>query len=214
MAAMGTPAGSPTSAEAHFQTGCRILNEDGPSGWGAARIQFEQAARRSDSEMLWRIADACQWVPPLAAHWMSRAVRSESEANGIEVDPSTLCITGGENGDALCQHFRIAVESGDHEKAAEALTVAAENRLWAVLEDGQEIPDEDFIADSDLYSPNYVGLDPSVPLVWMDCKGAVIPYMARTVLRIVRQELQNAGIHQARLLTPEPNSPADGEPTC
>ncbi|MFD5787321.1 hypothetical protein ACFWH1_12000 [Streptomyces sp. NPDC127037] len=208
---MGNPADVPISAATHFQAGCRLLEEDAPGGWGAASTRFERAAAGSDSEMLWRIADACRWVPSLAAHGMSRAVVSESEAGGIEVDPGTLCVFGGENGDVLGQAFRLAVQSENHDKAVEALTAAAENRLRAVMEDGQEIPDEDLVADSDLYSPNYVGLDPSVPLVWMDCKGLVMPYMARTVLRIVRQELQNVGLYRARLFTPQPNaSPDDG----
>ncbi|MGY3677514.1 hypothetical protein ACVWXU_001137 [Streptomyces sp. TE33382] len=30
----------------------------------------------------------------------------------------------------------------------------------------------------------------------------------------MRQELQNAGIHQARLFTPRPDSLTAGEPTC
>ncbi|MFJ3086799.1 hypothetical protein [Streptomyces sp. NPDC086838] len=144
---------------------------------------------------------------------MSRAVLAEGEIGGIEVDPGTLCIAGGESGDVLWQNFRIAVQSDHHARAVKALTAAAENRLWAVLEDGREIPDEDLIDDSD-YSPNYVGLDPSVPLVWMDCKGLVMPYMARTVLRVVRQELQNAGIRQARIFSPQPDSRVDGEPIC
>ncbi|WUT01042.1 hypothetical protein OHA46_32010 [Streptomyces sp. NBC_00708] len=39
-----------------------------------------------------------------------------------------------------------------------------------------------------------------------------MPYMARTVLRIVRQELRNVGLYRARLFTPQPNSSADGGP--
>ncbi|MGQ4488962.1 hypothetical protein ACN6LM_006551 [Streptomyces sp. SAS_281] len=203
----------PVSAETHFQAGCRALNEDEPSGRRAAHTQFERAASGSDSEMLWRIVDACQWVPFLAAHWMSRAVLSESEVGGIEVDPGTLRITEGANGDVLTQDFCVAVQSDNRAKAVEALTAAADNRLWAVVEDGREIPDTDLIDANDLYSPNYVGLDPSVPLVWMDCKGLVMPYMARTVLRVVRQELQNAGIRRARILTPQ-HSPHGGHAVC
>ncbi|MCX4445032.1 hypothetical protein ACIOEZ_08000 [Streptomyces sp. NPDC087866] len=57
---MGNPADVPISAATHFQAGCRLLEEDAPGGWGAASTRFERAAAGSDSEMLWRIADACR----------------------------------------------------------------------------------------------------------------------------------------------------------
>ncbi|MGW4896541.1 hypothetical protein ACWEQL_30445 [Kitasatospora sp. NPDC004240] len=194
-------------AEALFQRGCRILEEDGIDGWDVARARFEEAARHPDPVMLWRIADACQEVPTQAAYWMSRAVLAESEPGGITTDRDLLRIIGGENGGALTQDFSIAVRSDDHDLALAALTAAAENRLWAVLEDGRELPPEEaeeIIDDTDLYSPNYVGIHPEVPEVWLDCKGMIFPHMARTVLRIVADELRKAGITRAHLFTPEP----------
>ena len=192
--------------EAHFQRGCQILKEDGMDGWDAARAQFEDAARNSDPSMLWRIADVCQWIPTHAAYWMSRAVLTESRPGGITTDHNLLRIVGGENGGALSQAFSVAVASDNHDLALAALTAAAENRLWAILEDGRELPPEEaeeIIDGTDLYSPNYVGIDPAVPRVWLDCKGMMFPRMARTVLLIVADELRKAGIQQAHLFTPE-----------
>ncbi|MFC8448159.1 hypothetical protein [Kitasatospora sp. NPDC057223] len=197
---------SSSDAEAHFRRGCQILEEGGIDDWDVARAQFEEAARHPDPSMLWRIADVCQWVPTQAAHWMSRAVLSESRPGGITTDRNLLRIIGGDNGGALTQAFSVAVESDNHDLAVAALTAAAENRLWAVLEDGRELPPEEaeeIIGDTDLYNPNYVGIDPAVPRVWLDCKGMIFPHMARTVLLIVADELRKAGIQQAHLFTPE-----------
>ncbi|MFC9330860.1 hypothetical protein [Kitasatospora sp. NPDC057015] len=193
-------------AEAHFLRGCQILEEGGPDDWDVARARFEEAARQSDPSMLWRIADVCRWVPNQAAYWMSRAVLTESRPGGITTDRNLLRIVEGHNGAAVTQDFSVAVESDHHDLAVAALTAAAENRLWAILEDGRELPPEEaeeIIDDTDLYSPNYVGIDPAVPRVWLDCKGGIFPHMARTVLLIVADELRKAGIQEAHLFTPE-----------
>ncbi|MGW7446483.1 hypothetical protein [Kitasatospora sp. NPDC054795] len=44
----------------------------------------------------------------------------------------------------------------------------------------------------------------------MDCKGLVLPHMARTVLRIVADELRRAGVRQAHLFSPELPDDRDG----
>nr|BEK71528.1 hypothetical protein KPHV_87550 [Kitasatospora purpeofusca] len=193
--------------EAHYQRALRTLENDGIDGWESARAQFERAAALGGPDMAWRIAAATQWIPTQAGHWMSQAVLTTGEPGGITVDPGLLRISGGDDGDPLVQHWEIAVRSAQHDTALTALT-AARHRLWAVLEDGTELPPdeaEDLIDDTDLYSPNYVATKPDVPSVWLDCKGAVLPLMARTVLRIVTEELKNAGIHQAVLFTPRPD---------
>ncbi|NEC85312.1 hypothetical protein [Streptomyces sp. SID12501] len=149
------------------------------------------------------MAEACLETDE-SAFWMSRAVVSESEPDGITVDPGVLPIHGGgEGGDMFQQHWEIAVESTDPARAVAALS-AAEHRLGCVLEDGRELPQEealDLMADTDLYSPNYVAVDDTVPRVFMDCKGGMYPHMARTALRIVAEELRKAGIRQAHLYT-------------
>lgn len=159
--------------------------------------------------MLWHVAEACLETDQ-SAFWMRRAVVSESEPGGITVDPGALRILGG-NGDMFQQHWEIAVESNDPARAVAALT-AAERRLGRVLEDGRELsPEEaeDVMADTDLYSPNYVAVDDTVPRVWMDCKGGMFPHMARTTLRIVADELRKAGVRRAHLFTRPASQPSD-----
>ncbi|GAA4833975.1 hypothetical protein [Kitasatospora terrestris] len=201
------PPATPSDAERIFQRGCQILDgEGGTDAWDKARALFEEAARHPDPLMLWRIAHACRWVPTQAAYWMSRAVLAESRPGGITTDQNLLRIVGGRNGDTLTQDFSIAVRSDNHDLAVAALTTAAGTRLWAILEDGRELPPEEaeeIIDDTDLYSPNYVGVDHEVPRIWMDCKGMVYPYMARTALLVVADELRKAGLQRAHLFTPE-----------
>ncbi|MFE4829326.1 hypothetical protein [Streptomyces sp. NPDC056672] len=187
------------SAETAFELGCQAL-ESGDRE--RARDLFEEAVRGSGPQMLWRVAEACLETLQ-SAFWMSRAVVSESEPGGITVDPGALRILGGGDGEMFQQHWEIAVESSDPARAVTALT-AARGRLTCVFEDGREFPPEeaeDVMTDTDLYSPNFVAVDDTVPRVWMDCKGGMFPHMARTALRIVADELRKAGIRQAHLFT-------------
>ncbi|MFF3445758.1 hypothetical protein ACFYXJ_01305 [Streptomyces sp. NPDC002667] len=189
-----------------FGRGCRAL-ESGDRE--RARSLFEEAVGGSGPQMLWHVAEACLETDQ-SAFWMRRAVVSESEPGGITVDPGALRILGG-NGDMFQQHWEIAVESNDPARAVAALT-AAERRLGRVLEDGRELsPEEaeDVMADTDLYSPNYVAVDDTVPRVWMDCKGGMFPHMARTALRIVADELRKAGVRRAHLFTRPASQPSD-----
>ncbi|WP_405497335.1 hypothetical protein [Streptomyces sp. NBC_00096] len=182
-----------------FRRGCQVLDlGDGER----ARGLFEEAVRGSGPQMLWRVAEATLETLQ-SAFWMERAVVSESEPGGITVDPGALRILGG-NGDRFRQHWEIAVESTDPAGAIAALT-AARRRLACTFEDGREFPPEeaeDVMVDTDLYSPNYVAVDEEVPCVHLDCKGGMFPYMARTALRIVADELRKAGVRRAHLFTP------------
>ncbi|MDX2542436.1 hypothetical protein ACOT81_19470 [Streptomyces sp. WI04-05B] len=184
-------------AEIAFGRGCQAMDS-----WDLERARglFEEAISGSGPQMLWRVAEACLTTED-SAFWMRRAVVSESEPGGITVDPGALPILGGGDGDAMQQHWEIAVESNDPARAVAALT-AAQRRLGRVLEDGHELsPEEAEDDDTELYSPNYVAVEEEVPRVWMDCKGGMFPYMARTALRIVADELRKAGVRQAHLFT-------------
>ena len=66
------------------------------------------------------------------------------------------------------------------------------------------------MADTDLYSPDYVAVDDTVPRVFMDCKGGMYPHLARTALRIVADELRKAGMLRAHLYT-RPSNPSDSQ---
>jgi hypothetical protein len=198
---------SPSSdhpAEEAFELGRQALEA---WEWDRAHDLFEEAVRSSGPQMLWRVAEACLETDQ-SAYWMQRAVVTESEPGGITVDPGALRIHGG-NGGVFTQHWEIAVRSDDPARAVEALN-AAELRLTYVLENGRELSEEDDdydTADFDFYSPNYAAVDATVPRVWMDCKGGMFPHMARTVLRIVADELRRAGIRQAHLFTPPAPDP-------
>ncbi|MFJ8628508.1 hypothetical protein ACIRD3_37495 [Kitasatospora sp. NPDC093550] len=172
--------------------------------WEHARHLFEQAVGGSGSQMLWRVVEACGATAE-AAFWMCRAVASESDPEGISVDPGVLCIESNGPGSAFHQDFTIAVESEDPASAVAALT-AAEPRLMCVFEDGRELSPEEAedVWDDDRppYSPSYAAVDTEVPCVRLDCKGGVYPQMARTALRVVADELRKAGVQQARLFSP------------
>ncbi|MFE4831969.1 hypothetical protein [Streptomyces sp. NPDC056672] len=164
-----------------------------------AQALFEEAVREGGPDMLWRVAEECLDIDE-GPGWMSRAVVSESEPGGITMDPNTLRIEmiGG----SPHQKWEIAVESDDHARAVVALTAAAD-RMWTVFEDGGErTPEETEYGLIDLYNPNCVAVEETVPSVWLDCKDGIMPRMARTDLRIVADELRKAGIRQARLYTP------------
>lgn len=185
-------------AEIALRGGCRALRSGNQE---RARALFEAAVRGSGPQMLWRVAEACLETDQ-SAFWMRQAVISESEPDGITVDPGTLRILGG-NGEAFQQYWEIAVASDDPVRAVTALT-AARWRLSCVFEDGGErSPEEadDVITNTELYNPNFVAVDDTVPRVWMDCKGGMYPHMARTALRIVAAELRRTGIQQAHLYT-------------
>ena len=202
------PSSADRPAEIAFIRGCQALDS---GDWESARSLFEEAVGGFGPQMLWRVAEACLETDQ-DAFWMSRAVVSESEPGGITVDPGALRILGGDDHAFHQQHWEIAVDSNDPARALAALT-AAQYRLGCVLEDGRELsPEEadDVLADTDLYSPNYVAVDPSVPRLWMDCKGGMFPHMARTALRIVTDELRKAGVQQAHLYTRPASHPAGG----
>lgn len=139
----------------------------------------------------------------MAALWMRRAVVTESKPGGITVGPEAFGILGGK-GDELVQNRELVVKSDEPAHAVAALT-AAHPRLMRVFEDGRELsPEEAEELWDDAcppYSPNYAGVDDTVPRIWMVCKDGIYPHMARTALRIVADELRQAGVRQAHLFS-------------
>ncbi|MEO3974935.1 hypothetical protein [Streptomyces sp. CAU 1734] len=194
-------------AEIAFRRGCGILT---PMEAERARGLFEEAVRGAGPRMLWRVAEVCLETNE-SAYWMRRAVVSESEPGGITVDPGVLPILGSLE-DRLVQDWEIAVRSDDRARAVAALG-AAEHRVTLVLEDGRELlreEAEDVLCETELYNPNYVAVREDVPCLVMDCKGGMYPYLARTALRIVADELRGAGVRRAHLYTRSTFTSADG----
>jgi hypothetical protein len=97
--------------------------------------------------------------------------------------------------------LRVVSDSG-REKVVRALG-AAGARFMLVDERGTEYHDEaglESAAANDLYTPNYVS-DPEVTAegveLYVDCKGSIEEPMATTFRRILREELEGAGIRGA-----------------
>ncbi|MFJ6777442.1 hypothetical protein ACIQOV_41905 [Kitasatospora sp. NPDC091257] len=197
------------AAEAAFGRGREAADE---GEWERARDLFEEAVRGAGPRLLWHVVEACGESDE-AAFWMRRAAVSESEPGGITVDPHTLPIERARPGAVPCQVFGVAVRCDDPARAVAALT-AAEPRLMLVFEDGRELSPEEaedaWDEEMPPYSPNYAAVDASIPYVRMDCKGLVLPHMARTVLRIVADELRRAGVRRAHLFSPELPDDRDG----
>ncbi|MBB5873515.1 hypothetical protein F4553_006949 [Allocatelliglobosispora scoriae] len=204
-------------AEAAFKLGCYHLLHEKFAYHVHADPWFEFAAQHSGAEMVWRVANAYADVSnPLARAWMRRAVVSESDPEGIVVGPSTVQIVLDESGDYVqTQDWRVFVRSDDRERALAALRATWRRMVWTT-EDGHEFASEDdyeaaLVAagvetGDEPYTPNYISVDGDAadPVIWMDCKGGVMPLMARTMIRILGTELRAAGLRRAVLYTEDP----------
>jgi hypothetical protein len=88
--------------------------------------------------------------------------------------------------------------------AAQSALQAASERLYRVGDDGVEFPDEAAmsVAGDTVYTPNYVG-DPVVRsdgvCIYLDTKGESAPPMLTTMVRVITEELQRAGVTQATI---------------
>nr|BEK71532.1 hypothetical protein KPHV_87590 [Kitasatospora purpeofusca] len=183
------------------------------NGDGAAADLFEHAARHGGGQTLWRIADAyAQAYSAHAAPWMGRAVTSMSTEGGLVVHPGTLRIIA-DHGICEQQLWEVEVRSSDTDRPAVVAALnAALPRLMRITDSGQELTaqemDDALSTGVTFYSPNYAAVDAdgAAPRVWLDCKDAVAPMMARAVLHVVIDELSAAGITRAGLCT-QPKRP-------
>jgi hypothetical protein len=97
--------------------------------------------------------------------------------------------------------------------AARSALQAAAERLYRVGDDGVELPDEAAMsaAGDMVYTPNYVG-DPMVRsagvCLYLDTKGESAPPMLTTMVGVIIEELQRAGVTQAAI---RPMTSADFE---
>ncbi|MFE9424175.1 hypothetical protein ACFYNO_14550 [Kitasatospora sp. NPDC006697] len=178
---------------------------------GAAEL-FARAARAGTPAVLGKIAEAyAEMFDGQAVDWMSRAVAAMSVPGGIVVHPGTLRIVAP-HGVPEQQVWSVAVRSSARDRpVVVAALEAAVPRLMRNTHDGLELTDGEMDAalasGVDFYSPNYATVDAAVPRVWLDCKDAVLPAMALTVIRILTDELGAAGVRQAGLCTPALKGP-------
>ncbi len=105
------------------------------------------------------------------------------------------------SGRLTAQAFEVQV-TAEPAGAARAALEAASSRFSFVYEDGEEFYGED---DGIRYRPNWVSdiyEDAVGPWLTMDCKSGVMPFMARTDIRIIVEELRRAGATSGRILNP------------
>ncbi|MDI1462948.1 hypothetical protein QEZ54_18380 [Catellatospora sp. KI3] len=202
-------------AGAAYRIGCHHANQEDWELRPQAEAWFVRAAQLGGPDAAWWIAHAYAYAfDGRSRQWLRRAVGTESDPDGIAVDHGTLAIVL-DHGYPTHQRWRVRVRSDDRARAVAALTAACA-RVMCVAEDGREFgPDEDLpVLDGDgheLYTPNHAAVDDTgaVPELHLDCKDGVMPLLARTVIRIVAQELRAAGLPWALLFTEEIPSPAN-----
>jgi hypothetical protein len=186
----------------------RLLGSPRRIHMALAEAWFEIAAAAAGSpDMYWRITEEQNenGYATKARAWMRRAIRAEypPQANGgIQVDPSTFAIRLDGDGFLLGQDFSAQVVSADPQRAITALA-AASQRFMYVTGDGREsTPDDPAGGDWRNYTPNYVSdpqEHPDGPTIECDCKDGVMPLMARTMIRILVEELRTAGVDHAQI---------------
>jgi hypothetical protein len=208
----------PHDAETAFLLGSYHVVHRGLRHSAFARAWFAVAAANAPVDMAWRIAEEyCQWgVRRHANEWMRYAIATEypDQPGGIVVDPNLFALVVDYRGIVLCQDFGVQVASADNDRAERALAAAA-TRFMLVTADGRELADEDELdrlleeggdQDPNNYTPNFVsGPRPATagPTMYCDCKDGTMPLMARTMIRILVEEVRAAGLDTAEI-RPEP----------
>jgi hypothetical protein len=175
-----------------------------------AHAWFVQAGHLGTVDMPWRIvveqAEKGRWVR--ARWWMRAALATEYRAGSgpISVEQRTMEIRVDKRGVVLGQDFRLQVVSPTPGVAAVALAAAAE-RFYLVTADGREFRTggemHAVLAEEGAGDPDTVNYVSEVqrhadgPWLWMDFKDGVSPQMARTMIRILVEELGRAGVSEA-----------------
>jgi hypothetical protein len=195
----------PDDAEAAFTLGAFHLLHRGWLHASFARAWFAIAAEHAPVDIAWRIADEyVQWGDPRQANkWIRYAIATEyrMRPGGVSVDPNLFALVIDHRGIAVGQDFSVQV-CADTERAEAALTAAA-RRFALVTADGRELTDDSgsSVAPHD-YRPNHVsGPEPAPggPTMWCDCKDGMMPLMARTMTRILVEEIRATGADRAEI---------------
>ncbi len=195
----------PHDAEAAFTLGAYHLLHSGWVHASFARAWFAVAADHAPVDMAWRIADEyVRWGDPRQAHkWIRFAIASEyrMRPGGVSVDPGLFAVVIDHRGHAVGQDFGLQM-CADPDRAGAALTAAA-RRLAHVTADGRELTEasDRSVAPHD-YRPNHVSEPepaPGGPTLWCDCKDGIYPLMARTMIRILVEEIRATGVDGAEI---------------
>jgi hypothetical protein len=208
----------PRDAETAFRLGSYHLLHRGLSHAGFARGWFALAVELGGVDMAWRVCvEHNDWGDDrLAAWWMRYAITHEywNHPSGITVDPTVFALIFDDLGVAVGQDFGVKVVAADGGRLEAALD-AVERRFELVTADGRELDDHEALErllddggdlDPRNYTPNAVMATSTT--IHCDCKDAVMPMMARTMIRILVEELDTAGLRGAEL-KPRPTSEFD-----
>jgi hypothetical protein len=198
----------PDDAEQAFTLGAYHLLHRGWVHASFARAWFAVAAEHAPVDMAWRIADEyVQWGDPRHANtWIRYALATEYRIRpgGVTVDPSLFALVIDHRGAAVGQDFGLQVISADNDEAEAALRAAAP-RFALVTADGRELAagqKRDGSLDPRDYVPNHVSAPeatPDGPTMWCDCKDGLMPLMARTMTRILVEEIRASGLDRAEI---------------
>jgi hypothetical protein len=181
---------------------------------------FKYAAARGPFDLFWRIADyycldARDPDREEARTWWMRALSlayPRWDAPRIRISRFLFApiVIDGRAGYGM--DFGVVVRSADPERAAAALSAAAE-RFSVTTADGRELPDRRDVDagvetsdDWTSYTPNWISdviLDQRGPSLTIDCKDIVAPGMARTMIEILIHELLRAGVSEALVTSPQ-----------
>lgn len=124
----------------------------------------------------------------------------------IEIAPNVFAFNRHDDQKEYTTHVVAVVGPTDREAAPLGLAAAAQ-RFMIVGEDGRWYPDgiPDAPAGEEIYTPNYasdVTLGALGPWLYLDCKSYIAPPMAQTLKRILAEELERAGVTDARVEVP------------
>jgi len=204
-------------AEASFRVGLALVRRLPPSHRDVADPWFSGAVALGGSTWAWLATDAYIQDPLRYREWMARAIGAEyprPEAPGIHVAPDTVEPIDASDWDMspISACFQVA-ETTD---AVLTALGAASARLGRVDERGREYAsDEELIElvhgpgtprrpDGEaLLTSGWAGDpgldDPRGPYVLTDTNGGMWGPMARTLIRIVVDELLDAGVTDAHI---------------
>jgi hypothetical protein len=204
-------------AEACFQVGAYNITRATEAHYAAADRAFERAIQAGGSSWAWLAVDEYMYADIVDGfgRWMTRGIELDfplPSAPGITVAPDAFEPVGCGGITWAGAHLQIATDQAPEVEAA--LTNAAD-RLLRVDERGREWPTDESLTkafmetppdrDGDsLYSASYVSPPRAHhmgPWITLDTDSQMWGPMARTILRVLIEELIAAGVTKARILS-------------
>ncbi|WP_285600312.1 hypothetical protein [Kineosporia sp. NBRC 101731] len=208
--------GRQAAAAAHFQVGADYVSSGDVDQCDAADEEFEAAVRLGGSSWAWLAADEYLYASVAAnfGRWMARGIVLDfplAIAPAITVSPDTFApMTDGSRINRINVHLKVET---DQLQEARAALAACEGRLMRVDQNGREWETFEALIEAmhegpldrngdELYNP----ADVSRPIllgggvgISIDTDGQVWGPMARSILRVIIEELHAAGVAAAHI---------------